>query len=209
MNNPSLKDIITELDVRYRQAEKKLSEANDKVSEAEESLMVKTEAHEIINAVVNQTQEKFQYNIFELSSLAMAGIFDDPYQVKLDFSTKYGSGSMKVLFIRDGEELDPMKSCGGGTLNIAALALRASMLSMAGSVENVLVFDEPMKDINDPERILHSRVGSTLKEICSQLGIQIIMVSLIQEIVEHADNVIDMNERKDTLYVKERKLKRK
>ena len=42
----------------------------------------------VVQTVAKQTQKELEYNISELVTLAMAGIFDEPYEFELDFVSR-------------------------------------------------------------------------------------------------------------------------
>ena len=147
----------------------------------------------VVQTVAQQTQEQLEYHVSEVVSLALAAVFDDPYQLKVDFVLKRGQTEAELSFVRREEKVHPLMAAGGGTVDVAAFALRVSLWSLRQPHSRAcLILDEPFKNINDPSRKLHQKAAAMVKMICDKLGIQIIMVTLLPELVDHADKVFDV-----------------
>lgn len=143
----------------------------------------------IIQTIGQKTQEQLQYHLNELVSLAMISIFPDPYELKTNFVVRRGKTEVDFLFYRNGIEIDPISASGGGVVDVAALALRFSLFSMQRQrSRNTFILDEPLKWLKGGD--LPILGASMIKEISQRLGIQIIMVSHSEELIESADKVI-------------------
>jgi len=145
------------------------------------------EAQMIIQTVAQKTQQELQYKLSELCSLAMAAVFEDPYELKVDFVIKRGKTECNLFFERGGERFEPMFDSGGGALDIASIALRMAIWAISiPRPRNVLIIDEPFKHL-DAQNI--DPAGIMLKEISKKLGIQIIMISHSENLISVADKV--------------------
>jgi len=149
-------------------------------------------AQVIIQQVAQDTQKELEYHISELCSLALASVFDNPYELKLEFVIRRGKTEADIYFERDGEKYEPMRSTGGGSIDVACFGLRVALWSLSKpKARNVLILDEPFQHLKGDEP--NRRAVQMVKEVSKNLGLQIIMVSderVKQEtIVDGADKV--------------------
>ncbi len=134
------------------------------------------DAQIIIQTVAQQTQKELEYSISELASLALSSVFDDPYELKVDFVIKRGKTEADIYFERDGKRRNPLAGTGLGTVNVATFALRATMYSLSKSKPRpIIICDEPFIRLKGNEP--NYKALNMVKEISKELGIQIIMVS--------------------------------
>jgi len=147
------------------------------------------EAQEILQTVAQATQRELEYHISELVTLAMGSVLRDPYELCLDFVLRRNRSEAVLSFRRPGQDvkLEPYEG-GGGAVNIAAMGLRFALWRMQrpGS-RPVVVLDEPFYHLNDPTRELHVRAATMLKTISEKLGLQLLIVTLLPELIETAD----------------------
>lgn len=147
------------------------------------------EAQMIIQAVAQLTQKQLEYHVAELVTLAMAAVFDDPYSLSVDFVQRRGRTETDLLFVRNGQHIDPLTASGGGAVDVASFALRVALWSLAVSPTTAtLVLDEPLKWLKGGS--LPSKGALMIKEISAKLGIQIIMISHIPDQIDGADSII-------------------
>ena len=107
------------------------------------------------------------------------------------FVMKRGKTEADLFFVRDGNRVTPLEASGYGMVDIASFALRVAMWSLQRPrSRNVLVLDEPLKFLS---RGYQSKASTMLKEISRKLGLQIIMVSHSQELIESADRVFGVS----------------
>jgi DNA repair exonuclease SbcCD ATPase subunit len=134
------------------------------------------QAREIIREVGLKTQQQLQYNISEITSLALEAVFDDPYELVVEFVQRRNKTECDLYFSRDGSRVAPLEASGMGAVNIASFALRAASWSMQRPrSRNVLILDEPLKELKGEEA--NRRALDMIKEISKELNMQIIMVS--------------------------------
>jgi len=149
----------------------------------------------ILQTVAQQTQEELRYQISELATLAMRSVFDDPYEIKITFEQKRGKTEANILFTKNGNDVDPMTDSGGGAVDIASLALQLSLWAiMSPRTRNTFILDEPLKWLKGNE--LPERGARMIKEFSEKLGVQIIMVSHSPELIESADRVFEIIQKK-------------
>ena len=172
-----------------------LNKTKEKECEAKKHVEYTEKAQVVIQKVARQTQEELEYQVSELVTLAMSAVFPDPYELKLKFILRRGRTEADITFVRDGIEVDPMTASGGGAVDVAAFALQVSLWSLqVPRNRRVLYFDEPLKFLkgkNYPEK-----GARMIKEISKKMGIQILMVSHSPELIEGADKVFRVTNKK-------------
>jgi DNA repair exonuclease SbcCD ATPase subunit len=162
-----------------------IRDLKSRLKETRKDLRRHEEAREIIREVGLKTQQQLQYHISEITSLALGAVYDDPYQLVAEFVQRRNKTECDLLFERGGERMDPLAASGGGAVNIAAFALRVASWSMLHPrSNNVLVLDEPFGNVSVD---LLPRVSEMVQQISSKLGLQIIMVTHAEELIENAD----------------------
>ena len=147
------------------------------------------EAQAIIQEVAQITQKELEYHVSELVTLAMASVFNGPYQLIVEFVQRRNRTETDFWFERDSKRVDPMKASGGGAVDVAAFALRVALWSLnMKKTRPVLILDEPLKWLKGSD--LPEKGAEMISEICRRVGLQVIMVSHIPEQVAGADQRI-------------------
>lgn len=165
-----------------------LSESLKSISELKENIDTFLKCQIVLQDVVGQVQKKIKYQINNLVTVALKSVFpDNPYKFVLEFVNRRGKTECDILFERESQRFDPIAESGGGVVDVAAFTLRIAMWSLSGKYDNVLIFDEPFKNINDSTRETHRRVAELVKELSHKMKIQFIIISMIPELQEIAD----------------------
>jgi DNA repair exonuclease SbcCD ATPase subunit len=141
-----------------------------------------------VQDVAQKTQEQLVIHIQDVVNTALDTCFPDEYQFNLVFEIKRNKTEARLVFMKNGFEIDPMEASGGGVVDVASFALRIAAWSL-GATSNTICLDEPMKFLS---RDLQPRAGEILKEISTKLGLQFIMVSHVADIIQSADRVFDI-----------------
>lgn len=179
-----------------------MSEEQEQINK---DLIASEEARTIIQLVAQQTQEKLQYKISKLGSLAMAAVFPRPYNLLVEFIPRRGKTECDVLFEREGEKFNPMDDSGGGAVDVAAFSLRPSILTMMKPAKRpLLILDEPFSGLKGNEA--NEQILKIAKEISTKLHIQIIMVAderIDREtLINNCDQLIEIINRKGISEIK-------
>jgi len=152
------------------------------------------QAQAVIQKVAQLTQEELKYHVSELVTLALAAVFDDPYEFEVSFEQRRSQTECDLWFVRDGERVDPLTASGGGAVDVACFALRVALWSLkAHRTRPVLVLDEPLKFLKGDD--LPEKGARMIREISERLGIQIIMISHQVEQIEFADRVFHVTKK--------------
>jgi DNA repair exonuclease SbcCD ATPase subunit len=142
---------------------------------AEERVGVIAAAQILCQATATSLQAKAQEAFADIGTEAMADVFDNPYNLLIEFKPSRGKSEAVILFERDGEKYNPMRSVGGGTIDVAAMALRLSaMVLTRPPVRRCLILDEPCRFVSQSYR---SRVATILEQLAESYGVQFIIVT--------------------------------
>ena len=175
--------------VRQR-IETELEAKETKLKQLQTDLFSYEKARAIMQLVAKETQEQLEYKISELVSLGLSAIFDNPYELVLNYEIKRGKTEADLLFKRGDNVVKPMLASGGGAVDVAAFGLRVAIWSLKSPrSRNTLIFDEPFSFLSKRHQ---RKAGELLSEISSKLGIQIIMVTHNQEFISAADKVFNV-----------------
>lgn len=180
-----LADKVYKAAAQRRFVEGQIERAEVRKKEAMERQQNALMAKGLVLSVAQQTQANIGTRISSLVSLALAAVFDDPYQFKVAFVQRRGVTEADLLFVKDDNAADPMSSAGGGALDIASFALRLAVWSLA-KTRPLFILDEPFRNLSLD---LQAKAGLMLKSLSEKLGIQVIMVSHNPEIISGADRV--------------------
>jgi len=178
-----------------QQVEKSILSTQNKIEDLEAEVIDIQEAQLILQTVAVATQRELEFHISDLVSMALDSVFPDPYRLALDFVLKRGKSEADISFVRGDEEekIHPLSAAGGGAVDVAAFALRVSLWSLANPrTRNVLILDEPFKNINDSTRTMHTKAAEMIKMISDKLNLQIIIITLLPEILDTADKVFEI-----------------
>lgn len=190
---PRVEDILDEYNAycaRAEYAKSKLFDTQKQLEKAEQDYQNALKAREIINIVAKDTQQQLEIRITNIVSMALAAVFPDPYQFKLVFNERRNQTEADLLLVRDGEELSPVEGAGGGVLDVVSFALRIAVLLMS-NYRRIIILDEPFRHLSAD---LQPKASEMMKMLSDKLGIQFIMVSHEEGIIDCADNIITIKQ---------------
>jgi DNA repair exonuclease SbcCD ATPase subunit len=172
------KHVIDDLCHRYTDAYNTLLRLKSELREARRHYEATQQAQEIAQAVAAIVQQQAHERIAGIVSKCLATVFDEPYEFRINFEQKRGKTDARLVFLRDGHELDPMEDSGLGVVDVAAFALRVAALVLTQPMKRrMIVMDEPMKFVS---RDYQSRVRTMLQMLSEELDVQIVLVTHIE-----------------------------
>lgn len=189
---------INEYKVRLEMTEETLHEVTEAQKQLNKTLLDTEKARIVVQEVANEIQKNLEYRITNIVSMALASVFNDPYEFKVEFVTRRNQTECDLYFVRGDNMCDPLDSSGGGALDIASLALRMAIWSIK-KTRAIQILDEPCKFLS---KDMQAKASLMLKELSSKLGIQIIAISHIDDMIEAADRVINITQEKGISKVK-------
>jgi len=139
------------------------------------------DANAIVQAVATIVQEKAHKQISQVVTKCLQTVFEEEaYEFSIIFEQKRGKTEARLVFLRNGNELDPITSSGGGAVDVAAFALRISCLLVSRpALRRTIILDEPFKFLSAKYR---GRVANMLTTLSEELNVQFIMVTHIKEL---------------------------
>ena len=158
-------------------------------------------AREIIREVGLKTQQQLQFHISDIASLALEAVFPDPYELKVDFIQRRNKTECDMVFVREGNEVDPLEASGLGVVDITSFALRTAAWSMLHPrIRNVIILDEPFRFVSENYQ---ERASAMIKEVSDKLGIQFIINTHEESLATSADRIFEIGKKRNKSYVKQ------
>jgi len=170
---------------QFMQLQISVEKQEKEIKELKRDLQRHEEARIIIQEVGQRTQEQLTFHLSDITSLALAAVFPDPYELQVNFVQRRNKSECDLLFKRNENELDPMDASGGGAIDVTAFALRVASWSMkTPHNNNVIILDEPLKWVSAEYQ---EAASSMIKEVSNKLNIQFIIVTHNDVLASYAD----------------------
>ena len=173
-----------------REAEEKLiiSQRDNLISKVNQitKLIKKIEqARDIVNIVLQNTQQQIKSFIEEVVTLALSAVYGDEYAFELEYIVKRNQSEANLWIVRNGIRFSPKEEVGGGINDVTSFALRlANWALMSPRPAGVFILDEPTKFLSVD---LQPRFGELLKEVKNLLDVQIIISTHSEQLVIEGD----------------------
>lgn len=181
--------------------ERNINTLQSEIKDMQRDLRRHEQAREIVRNVGLKTQQQLQFHISDIVSLALDSVFDDPYELKVEFIQRRNKTECDLSFARDGEQMDPLSASGGGAVDVASFALRiASWAMMNPRSRNVIVLDEPLRFLSEDHQEQASRI---IKELSDRLKLQFLIITHEPLLGEYADRVFQVSIKKGISQVKQ------
>lgn len=179
---------------KKEQLEQSLEAAKETLKETKQEIRKHEQALAVVKEVGLKTQQSLQYHIADTVSMALDSVFDDPYEMIVEFVQRRGKTECDLMFKRGNQIVDPLSASGGGAVDVASFALRVASWSMQQpKTRNVLLLDEPFKNLSEG---LLPKASEMLKQVSDKLGLQIIMITHSDALIESADKVFQVQNKK-------------
>ena len=140
----------------------------------------------LFQKAAEMTQKQLEFHISGLVSTALAAVWDDPYEFKVEFIQRRGKTEADLWLLRNGSKIKPLDASGGGVVDILSIALRMAFWSLTKETRPFLILDEPFKHLSGN---LQSKAAAMLRMISKKLKLQILMISHVEKLVANADRV--------------------
>lgn len=128
-----------------------------------------------------EIQQQIILHISDVVDTALNSLFPNRYEFRIDFLTKNNTTFADIYMLEDGFRI-PIR---GGLADLTCVALRMAVWSLS-KTDAVLILDEPMLGIAAEARPLMAQL---LKQLSNELGLQIILVSHTDELIDISDKV--------------------
>jgi len=188
----SFTERINKLKAERSILEDELRRKQDSLKEAQEEMTCADEARAILQAAAQVTQKNLEVHFSDLVTKAFRIVFDDPYIFLPEFVERRNQTECDLWFVKNDKKLRPRFAAGHGVLDVASFALQLAYWKLEKG-EPVIINDEPFRHLS---RSLIPRAVEMIRMLSNEFGLQIIMVSHIDEIADAADKVFSVNKGK-------------
>ena len=171
----------------YKVKCKELAAKQSEIAQLEENLSDHLKVREAYQQAALATQTYLESHISSIVTSALQSVFyEKNLEFKVEFDKKRNSTECNLTLLEDGEEYEILDDKGFGVADIASFALHVAYI-LLDSVDNVLIIDEPFRNLDKERTPYASRM---LSELSKELDMQFIISTHVQSLIEHADNVI-------------------
>lgn len=163
-----IKGRLSFLEQLLKDQEKDLKRSAQDLSDAEE-------AQDLLQKLAQAVQQQVHGRISEVVSTCLESVFPDPYEFHIEFERKRGKTEAALKFVRNGNQMDPLTSSGGGMVDVAAFALRmAALMLHRPRLSKTLIADEPFRFVSVQYQ---DSIREMLEKLSKDTGIQVIFVT--------------------------------
>jgi len=148
-------------------------------------------AREIAQCVLLLTQGRVKTAIEEIVTLALSTVYPE-LSFELEYEIKRNQSEATPWIVENDERHSPRDEVGGGVLDIVSLGLRLALWAlMEPKPANIFILDEPAKFLSRDKQPLF---GEMLSQLSKTLGVQILIVSHNNAIIDSADKVYKISQ---------------
>ena len=148
-----------------------------------------------------ETQKRLKYHVQDLVQSALSAVFPGKYDFRMDFVPLRNRTEVSIYLDKDGAHINPEDASGGGVVDVVSFALRVVSWSLSGT-SNTLFLDEPFKWVSVGLRPLCAELLHTLSE---RMNLQVVMVTHDSELVEEADTIFEVDQKRRRSIIVKRK----
>lgn len=142
-------------------------------------------AQDVMNSVSILAQTEFKGVVEALVTEALHFVFGENYQFEIESSVVRNQAEAQLWVVIDGVRHSLKDELGGGVVDVCSFVLKVTFWALQiNRTEPVLIFDEPLKNI-DSGRL--ESIGVMIKSLSERLGVQFIMVTHEQELASISD----------------------
>lgn len=201
MTVKSLRSKVDNLRGQQTQIQKSLTKAEERLTQYQSSLELHEQAREVLRQAGLKTQQALAFHISEITTLALQAVFDDPYDLVVEFVERRNKTECDLYFERNGQKVNPMEASGGGAVDVASFALRVASWSMENPrSRNTIILDEPMRFLS---KEYQPKASEMLTQLSERLDLQFIVVTHEEELTADADQIIAVSMRNSITKIKE------
>lgn len=163
---------------------KKLADRQTAISNitAEEKLLEQHElqsqhvvtAQSCVQQIAQATQQQSHKQIARIVSKCLSAVFEQPYELRIEFERKRGRTEAVFNYLRDGRKLNP-RLTSGGVMDVTALALRlTSLVLTVPPARRLLVLDEPFAGLSSTNL---NKMAVLIQTLAKELAVQFLIVT--------------------------------
>lgn len=186
----SWSNLVSRIEGIKSQVDRDVSQTREAAEDAKAASEDYVEAREVANAAHTATQEEIKEFIEDVVTLALHTVYGDQYEFHLECSIKRNKAEMAPVLVKNGKEYDLKDSIGVGPVDLMAFAMRLARWAMSSNrTSPVFVIDEPFTAV---DRSRTDGIVAFLNKMVDMLGVQLIIVTHDQWLVNAADRVFEV-----------------
>ena len=166
---------------------KQIANSEQSLTHLKEEIEDLQQSRAILMTEGEQMQKEFSDYLQSLVTLGLRAVIDRPYEFKIAFKNERGKPVCPVKILENKHELIPKEDVGHGALDIGGLVFQISMIPLIDNVLPFLWSDEPTRNIGTGEEA--RKIGIVVKEISRKLGMQLIINTHDEALMEAGDRV--------------------
>lgn len=168
------------------QIQKDISNTEQEIIQIKHKQELLEQAQAFLQDIAQKTQSKLKLQIEDIVNMTLDTCFPGEFIFQIQFNISRGKTEAELIFLsqKTNRPVDPMNASGGGVVDVVAFGLRIASYVLERNINNVIILDEPFRFLS---RDLQENAGEVLKKLSEKLGIQIIMITHIEQMESIAD----------------------
>lgn len=185
INMNAVTEFIVSQKMKRNHYQEMVAEANANLKQAIEDLGTAKCGRDTVARLGMATQEDINSVIEELVTQALQAVFGPLFFFKVKNEIKRNQAETYFSVMENGHLLDMEDESGGGLMDLVALCLRVVLWAInTPRTAPVIILDEPLKFL-DGVRL--EQAGQMICKLSEMLGIQFIIVSHEDQLIDSAD----------------------
>lgn len=159
----------------YRHARRSARDEAENLEQLKAHAAAALEAQKILQGVAQAVQTKAHDQIAKVVTRCIRTCGWN-YDFKIEFERKRGRTEARMVFLKNGHEVDPISGAGAGVVDVAAFALRiAGILLAVPRRRRLEIADEPFKNVNGKHH--QQAVINLVETLAKELKFQFVFAS--------------------------------
>ena len=177
----TLKERMAVLKAAHAQVQNNVARTEALCESAVHELDTLVTCQALIQEVAQTVQQQLHERISAVVTQCLEIVFGETaYTFQIKWEQKRGKTEAVLVLCRDGMELDPLASAGGGVVDVAAFALRIATLGLTRPrLRRVVMFDEPFRFVS---RNYWPNLTQLIRYLGTKLEVQFIIVTHCPEL---------------------------
>lgn len=179
------KDFLLRTQTQVESLKSRQKELKKKRQKSESHLKCLGEAREVMGQVGVLAQMEIKQIIEELVTQSLQAVFGDEYSFEVEDQIQRNKPETNFYVVIDGRRHLLKGELGGGVVDLVAFSLRVVLWAITSPrTRYTIILDEPLKFV-DKTRL--EQVGVMIKKLSEMLGLQFIIVTHEEQLMDAAD----------------------
>lgn len=178
--NPRTRHHIVTSKTKYDLCKKSAKDYAKKCKQSQKQIATAQKAQAIVTELAEAVQKRAYESLAVVVSEAMQSVFDEPYELLIEFVQRRGNTECDLMLQRDGQRFSMSEMVGGGVLDVASFALRIAVVATSlPAKRRLIVMDEPFKFVSEQYR---RQAAGMIEILAEKLDFQFVYVTHIREL---------------------------